>query len=69
MAVRTRISSGRLTPGLAKWDLSHCSAKCPSPGLGGRSAVQHSSQPGARSSQEQALEQREPLCDWLAKLG
>lgn len=67
--MRTRISSGRLTPGLAKWGLSHCSAKCPSPGVGGRSAVQHSSRPGARSSQEQALEQWGPLCDWLAKLG
>lgn len=69
MAVRTRISSGRLTPGLAKSGLSHCSAECPSPGLGGRSALQHSSRPGARSSQEQALGQRGPLSDWLAKPG
>lgn len=30
--------------------------------------MQHSSRPGATSSQEWALGQQEPLCDWLTRL-
>ena len=65
--MRTRISSGRLTIGLAKWGPS-LTAQQSVPAWGWGQGVSSSAQPrpGARSSEEQALEQREPLCDWLA---
>ena len=68
--MRTRISSGRLTIGLAQWGPS-LTAQQSVPAWGWGQGVSSSAQPrpGARSSEEQALEQREPLCDWLAKLG